>query len=333
MSSQDGPPPAPGGGPQWTVLALPPLPHEVLAGLFTDPRLRLVTPAERTQAAVEALLPEADLVIGDWSPSLRLDDPGPRVCFVQQPSVGVDGIDVDACAAAGVPVSNCAGSNTVSVAEWCLSATLALMRKTLEADAAVRRGEWPQTSLGGRELAGSAVGVIGMGPIGRLVAGMFAGLSCDVVYWSRRRHDDAPVPYAELDDLLARSDVVVLVIALGDQSRGLLSAERIARMKPGALLVNGARGSIVDEDALAAALAEGRLGGAAVDAFAVEPLPSDGVLRTAPNVLLSPHMAGSTGQAAMRIIGQTTANLQRVLDGEPVVDVVNGVDPHVRRRS
>ena len=332
MSSQDGPPPAPADE-QWTVLALPPLPHEVLAGLFADPRTRLITPAQRTQDAVEALLPEADVVIGDWSPSLRLDDPGPRVCFVQQPSVGVDGIDVDACAAAGVPVSNCAGSNTVSVAEWCLSATLALMRKTVEADAAVRRGEWPQTSLGGRELAGSTVGVVGMGPIGRTVAGMFAGLSCDVVYWSRSRHDDAPVPYAELDDLLARSDVVVLVIALGDVTRGLLSAERIAGMKPGALLVNGARGSIVDEDALAAALAEGRVAGAAVDAFATEPLPEGAALRTAPNVLLSPHAAGSTGQAAMRIIGQTTANLQRVLDGEPVLDVVNGVDPRVRRRS
>lgn len=317
----------------WTVLALPPLPHEVLASLFSDPRMRLVTPAERTQAAVEALLPEADVVIGDWSPALRVDDPGARVCFVQQPSVGVDGIDVDRCAGRGVPVSNCAGSNTVSVAEWCLSATLALLRRTVEADAAVRRGEWPQTSLGGRELAGSRVGVIGMGPIGRLTAQRFAALSCDVAYWSRSQHDDAPAPYAELGDLLATSDVVVVVIALGDRTRGLLDAERLAGMKPGALLVNGARGSIVDEAALATALTQGRLAGAAVDAFATEPLEEGSPLRTAPNVLLSPHAAGSTGQAAMRIIGQTTANLVRALDGEPVIDVVNGVDPHVRLRT
>jgi phosphoglycerate dehydrogenase-like enzyme len=324
---------APESGAPWTVLALPPLPHDALAGLFADPRTVLVTPPERTQEAVDALLPEADVVIGDWSPQLRVGDPGPRVCFVQQPSVGVDGIDLAACAARGVPVANCAGSNTTSVAEWCLSATLALLRRTVEADAAVRRGEWPQTSLGGRELAGSSVGVVGMGPIGRRVAEVFTALGCPTSYWSRSRHDDAPVPYAELDDLLAGSDVVVLVIALGDLTRGLLSRERLARMKPGALLVNGARGSIVDEDALAAALAEGRLAGAAVDAFAVEPLPGDSPLRTAPGVLLSPHAAGSTGQAAMRILAQTTGNLQRVLDGQPVVDVVNGVDSTVSRRT
>jgi len=331
MSSQDGPPPSL-EPPPWTVLALPPLPHEVLAGLFADPRTRLVTPAERTQDAVAALLPEADVVIGDWSPSLRLSDPGPRVCFVQQPSVGVDGIDVDACAAAGVPVSNCAGANTVSVAEWCLSATLALLRRTVEADAAVRRGEWPQTSLGSRELAGSRVGVVGMGPIGRRTAELFAALGCDVGYWSRNRHADAPVPYLELDDLLAGADVVVLVIALGDRSRGLLDAERLGCVKPSALVVNAARGEVVDEPALVAALSEGRVGGAALDVFAAEPLPAGSPLRSLPNVLLSPHAAGSTGQAAMRILGATTANLRRVLDGEPVADVVNGVDPHVRRR-
>jgi phosphoglycerate dehydrogenase-like enzyme len=317
----------------WRVLALPPLPHEVLASLFGDPRIELLTPAERTQAEVARLLPEADIAIGDWSPMLKLLEPGPRVCFVQQPSVGTDGIALDAFAAAGVPVSNCAGANTTSVAEWCLSATLALLRSTVEGDAAVRRGEWPQTSLGGRELAGSRVGVIGMGPIGRRTAELFGAFDCSVSYWSRRRHDDAPAAWAELDDLLATSDVVVLVIALGEQTRGLLDAARIARMKPGALLVNGARGEVVDEVSLVGALESGQLAGAALDVFTVEPLPADSPLRTAPHLLLSPHMAGSTGQAAMRIIGQSTANLARVLDGLPPVDVVNGVDPVVRRRG
>lgn len=317
----------------WRVLALPPLPHEVLLSLFGDPRTELVTPAERTQDEVARLLPDADVVIGDWSPSLPLLEPGPRVAFVQQPSVGTDGIDLDACTAAGVPVANCAGANTASVAEWCLSATLALLRSTLEGDAAVRRGQWPQTSLGGRELAGSRVGVVGMGPIGRRTAELFGAFGCDVQYWSRRRHEEAPASWAELDDLLATSDVVVLVIALGAQTRGLLDEPRLRRMKPGALLVNGARGEVVDEAALAAALESGHLAGAALDVFTVEPLPADAPLRSAPRVLLSPHMAGSTVQAAMRIVAQTSANLTRVLDGLPAVDVVNGVDPAVRRRS
>ena len=320
----------------WRVLALPPLPHAVLESLFagaeTAGRLELVTPDERTQAEVARLLPDVDGVIGDWSPSLRLIEPGPRVCFVQQPSVGTDGIDLESFTASGVPVANCAGANTISVAEWCVSATLALLRRTVEADAAVRRGEWPQTSLGGRELADCRVGVVGMGPIGRRTASLFGAFGCAVSYWSRSIHEDAPAAYQELDDLLATCDVVVLVIALGTQTRGLLDERRLAAMKPGALLVNGARGEVVDESALVRALAGGRIGAVALDVFSTEPLPADSPLRSAPGVLLSPHMAGSTVQAAMRIVGQSTANLRRVLDGEPLVDVVNGVDPVVARR-
>lgn len=315
----------------WRVLALPPLPKEVLEGLFDDPRAQIVVPAERTQAAVDALLGDVDVVIGDWTHTLRVDEPGPRVAMVQMPSVGVDTIDLARCAAAGVPVANCAGSNTISVAEWCVSATFALLRKTVQADAAVRRGEWPQTSLGGRELAGSIIGVIGMGGIGRAVARMFGAFDCRVQYWSRSRHDDAPADYAELDELVATSDVLVLVIALGPTTRQLMDTRRLGLVKPGTLLVNGGRGGLVDEDALVAALRDDRLAGAALDVFAVEPLPADSPLRDLP-VLLSPHMAGSTGQAAMRIVGQTVANLRRAFDGEPVVDVVNGVDPVVRRR-
>jgi D-3-phosphoglycerate dehydrogenase len=301
--------------------------------MFGDERLELVVPEERSQEAVAALLPEVDLVLGDWSPSLRLTDPGPRVCFVQQPSVGTDGIDLEAFAAAGVPVANCAGANTTSVAEWCLSATLALLRRTVEGDAAVRRGEWPQTTMGGRQLAGSRVGIIGMGAIGRRTAELFGAFGCSVSYWSRRRHDDAPAKWAELDELLATSDVVVVVIALGTRTRGLLDEARLGLLKPGAVLVNGARGEVVDEAALARALATGAVGAAALDVFVTEPLPADSPLRTAGNVLLSPHMAGSTVQAALAIVGQSTDNLRRVLSGQPVVDVVNGLDPVVRRKG
>ena len=320
----------------WRVLALPPVPHAVAVDLFVPDRrdvVEVVTPAERTQEAVARLLPDVDVVLGDWSPSLRLLDPGPRVCFVQQPSVGVDGIDVAACTAAGVPVANCAGANTTSVAEWCVSATLALLRRTVEADAAVRAGSWPQTALGGRELAGSRVGVVGMGPVGRSAATLFAAFGCDVVHWSRTRRDDAPAPWTPLEDLLATSDVVVLVIALGDATRDLLDEAGLARLKPGALVVNAARGGVLDEPALARALDSGHVGGAALDVFRVEPLPADSPLRTAPRVLLSPHAAGSTVQAVTRILQQTNDNLRRVLDGEPVVDVLNGLPARVVRRG
>jgi phosphoglycerate dehydrogenase-like enzyme len=308
------------------------LPKDLLEGLFGDKRAEIVVPAERTQAAVDALLPDVDIVIGDWTHDLRVNDPGARVALVQMPSVGVDTVDVDRCTEAGIPVANSAGANSVSVAEWCISATFALLRKTIEADAAVRRGEWPQTSVGGRELAGSTIGIVGMGGIGRAVAGMFSAFDCPVQYWSRRRHAEAPASYVELDELMATSDVIVLVIALSQETRGLIDSRRLGLVKAGALLVNGGRGGLIDESALVEALRAGTLAGAALDVFAVEPLPSDSPLRELP-VVLSPHMAGSTGQAAMRIVGQTAANLRRVFDGEPVIDVVNGIDAAVRRRS
>ncbi len=320
----------------WRLLALPPLDAGLLEALFgataLGPDLELVVPPERTQAAVDALLPDVDLVLGDWSPTLTVHAPGPRVAFVQQPSVGVDGIDLEACAAAGVPVSNTAGANTVSVAEWVLSATLSLLRRTVEGDAAVRRGEWPQTTLGGRELAGLRVGVVGMGPIGRRVATTFQALGCPVGYWSRTPKDDAPATFHDLDELLAGSDVVVLVVALGAETRGLLDARRLGLMKPGSLLVNAARGGVVDEPALVRALQAGTPAGAALDVFAAEPLPLDSPLRGLP-VLLSPHAAGSTSEAGMRIVGAAAANLRRVLAGEPVVDVVNGLPGRVSRRQ
>ena len=313
----------------WTLLALPPIPPEQVRPLLGGLDVEVLRLPERTQEAVTALLPEADLVLADWTTELALADPGPRVCFVQQPSVGYDRVDADALARAGVPLANCAGANATGVAEWCVAATLALLRDVVGGDATVRAGSWRELDRPGQELAGRQVGIIGMGAIGQAAARLFTAFGCTVRYWSRRRHEDAPVPYAELDALLAGSDVVVVVIALGPQTRGLVDA---GRLRPRALLVNAARGEVVDEPALVDALARGHLGGAALDVFAVEPLPAGSALRELPNVLLSPHVAGSTAQALGRILGQSTANLSRVLAGEPVRDVVNGVDPRVRRR-
>jgi D-3-phosphoglycerate dehydrogenase len=301
------------------LLALPPVPREFAVALFADLGVEVLTPAERTQEAVDALLPEADLVVADWSPVLKVADPGPRVRFVQVPAVGTDSVDLDACAARGVPVANCAGANTTSVAEWCVSAVLAVLRSTVRADTDVRAGRWPQTSLSGQELRGRSVGVVGMGPIGRETARLFEAFGCPVRYWSRTQKSDAPCAYAPLDDLLTTSDVVVVVIALGPETRGLVDA---TRLKEGAVLVNGARGEVVDETTVPRAT---QLRGIALDVFGTEPLPPDSPLREACNVLLSPHMAGSTQQASGRILGQTAANLRRVLAGEAPVDVVNGV--------
>ncbi|MHB8340750.1 MAG: NAD(P)-dependent oxidoreductase, partial [Mycobacteriales bacterium] len=263
----------------WGLLALPPAPDGLLEQVVAGLPVRVSRPAERTPEGLCAALAGAELVLGDWTGTLGLDAgafaAADRLAFVQMPTVGVDSVDLEAAAARGVPVANAAGANAVSVAEWCVGAALALIRRLVAADAAVRAGEWPQTGLGIRELAGMRAGVIGMGPIGAGVAARLGAFGTDVSYWSRSRRPDGAVParWCELDELLATSELLVVVIALAPATRGLLSADRLALLAPGAFVVNASRGGVVDEVALAGALAAGRLGGLAADVFEQEPLP------------------------------------------------------------
>ncbi|MFI6291791.1 NAD(P)-dependent oxidoreductase [Nonomuraea sp. NPDC050790] len=316
----------------WNLLALPPLPEDMLRGLLTPlgDRVRLRVPATRDRAAVLDALPEAEIVLGDWSGELALDAgavaAAPRLAFVQQPSVGVDGHDLPALAAAGVPLANTAGVSAVAVAEWCVSAALAVRRKLVEADAAVRAGGWPQQELRPSELSGSKVGIVGYGPIGRECERLFRAFGCQVAYWTRTPREDPA--YTPLETVVAESDVLVVVIALSEQTRAVVDARR---MKQGALLVNAARGEVVDQAALVEALG-GHLGGAALDVFATEPLPADDPLRSLDHVLLSPHLAGVTGQSTGRLLRAVMDNLAAALDGRPLVNVVNGVNGPVTRK-
>ena len=324
----------------WRMLALPPLDPGLLAALFDGIPVQVEVPAERTPQAVSAALPDVDLVLGDWTgvTGLRADQvpDAKRLVFVQQPSVGVDSLDVDALTEHGIPVANCAGANAVSVAEWCVGASYAVLRWLAWADSRMRVGEWPQMEIaqrGGGEIAGRQVGIVGMGPIGRECAQRFGALGADVAYWSRSQHaDSGGARYLELDDLFAHSQVLVLVIALASGTRGMISAERLAQMPSGAYVVNAARGGVLDEVALLDAIRSGHLAGAALDVYATEPLPADSPLRAEDRILLSPHAAGATREAQGRLIGAVVDNIRRAVSGEPVLNVVNGLDPLVRRR-
>jgi phosphoglycerate dehydrogenase-like enzyme len=180
------------------------------------------------------------------------------------------------------------------------------------------------------------VGIVGMGRIGRECATRFAALGCDVAHWSRtpREGTDAGgARWLPFDDLLRHSDVLVVVIALAAQTRGLLGEAQLALLPPGAFLINAARGGIVDEAALLAAVGSGAMAGGALDVYDTEPLPAASPLFSEDRLLLSPHAGGATREAQGRLIAGIVENLRRATSGEPVVDVVNGLSGIILRRG
>jgi D-3-phosphoglycerate dehydrogenase len=328
----------------WRVLCLFPLPAEHVLPLLGDlpDRTELRLLCMPSQAQLHAALADAELVLASWQSSHPLPfdaaavaASGPSLAFVQQPSVGTDSVDLDALAARHVPVSNTAGANARSVAEWALGAAIAVSRSMAWADAQVRAGHWPQLEVGTRshgEIGGLRVGVVGLGAVGSLTASLFSALGCDVAYWNRTPRPQAPFPYYELPQLCARSDILVLCLPLTSDTRGLISTEQLAALPANAILVDVGRGGVLDHAALYDAIASGHLSGAALDVYPEEPLPLDAPLRQLDRVLLSPHGGGASRQAVAGVIAASVANLRRVLDGEPVRNVVNGVSPVVERR-
>lgn len=232
----------------------------------------------------------------------------PRLRVVGRLGVGLDNIDLAACKARGIKVIPASGANALAVAEYVICTVMLLLRGQYASSAAVAAGEWPRAAFGeGREISGKTLGIVGFGGIGRLTAKLAQALGMRVIAAdamiaasSPLWRDSGVAPY-ELDGLLAESDAVTLHVPLTPDTRGLFDAARIARMKPDAVLVNSARGGIVDEAALAAALRAGRLGGAALDVFEHEPLPAGSPLAGVPNLILTPHVAGVTRESNARV--------------------------------
>lgn len=218
---------------------------------------------------------------------------------------GVDTIDVDAATARGIAVMNAPDGNTLAAAEHALALLFALARHVPRADAGMKQGEWPKAGLTGFELEGKRLGVIGLGRIGSTVARKAQGIGMDVAAYDPFLPPAAAgkgsVPLMALDELLAWADVVTLHIPRTRETTHLLNEERLRRMKPGAFLVNAARGGLVDEAALLKLLDEGHIGGAALDTFATEPLPKDSPLRNHPRLILTPHLGASTGEAQQAV--------------------------------
>jgi D-3-phosphoglycerate dehydrogenase / 2-oxoglutarate reductase len=301
-----------------------------LTVVAVTPRSFRETPGEhvdRLRSAVEVRFPDlgrpldeeemvelvtgcAGLIVGVDPVTSRVLEAGPLRAVVKYGS-GMDNIDLAGAEGLGVRVSSTPGANARSVAELAIALLLALARSVGTHDRSVREGSWRRIT--GIELAGKRLGIVGYGAIGREVARIARGLDMDVV-----AHDplvesgDGDVPLVSVEELYATSDAVSLHVPLTGETRGMVGAEELAAMKPTAFLLNTARGGLVDEEALAAALSSGRLAGAALDGFAEEPL-GESPLRALENVIFSPHAGAATFDAVRRTANRAVDQLLRDL--------------------
>ncbi|WP_018912165.1 hydroxyacid dehydrogenase [Thiomonas sp. FB-6] len=238
----------------------------------------------------------------------ELLDHAPGLRVVGRLGVGLDNIDMDLCARRGIRVIPALGANAQAVAEYVIATAMLLLRGAYASSAQVAGGAWPRPALSeGREIGGKTLGLLGFGDIGRRTARLGQALGMQVLAYDPVVAAHAPVwretgvQRRELDALLRECDVLSLHVPLTESTRGLLDAPRLARMREGAVLINTARGGVVDEAALADALRAGRLGGAALDVFEHEPLPAGSALAGVPRLLLTPHIAGLTRESNLRV--------------------------------
>jgi (S)-sulfolactate dehydrogenase len=246
-------------------------------------------------------------------------DSAARLRAVGRLGVGLDNIDVAACEARGIAVLPASGANDLSVAEYVICTAMLLLRGAYGATPQMNAGAWPRHAMIGRELAGKTMGLVGFGSIARLTARLAKGLGVTVIAYDPFAGDDvftaADVGRRTLAELLAQADIVSLHVPLTADTINIIDAGALARMKLDAVLINAARGGVVDEGAVAASLQAGRLGGAALDVFATEPLDAahGGTFTAGRNLVLTPHIAGVTVESNIRVSWTTVENVKRIL--------------------
>ncbi len=250
----------------------------------------------------------------------------PRLRLIQKLGVGVDTIDLDAARAQGIAVCNMPGANTRAVAELTLLLMLATLRRVCELDRQTRAGKgWALDSelldnLG--ELGGRTVGLVGLGAVGKCLTPMLQGIGANVIYTARAEATGTTAQFVPLPALLSLADVVSLHVPLTAQTAAMIDERAIATMRGGAVLVNTARGGLVDYDALHRALASGRLRGAGLDVFASEPVDAAHPLFQLSNVIVTPHVAWFTAETLKRGLGVFAENCRRLRDSEPFLNRV-----------
>ncbi|MDI7274876.1 MAG: 2-hydroxyacid dehydrogenase [Anaerolineae bacterium] len=318
--------------PTWHVAYLEAVPEDTAEIIRSrlPPGFALHVAADYSDETARELVRQADFVLVATRPlPARLIAAARRLRLIQHQGVGYDGTDVAAARAAGVPVALCPEGTTTGVAEHTILLILAVYRQLLRADASVRAGEWLQFGLrsGSHELAGKRLGLVGFGRIGRAVARRARAFEALVLYYdpirpSPAEEADLEVTYRSFAELLAEVDILSLHLPATPETRHIVDAAALARMRPGSILINTARGSLVDQAALVAALQSGHLAGAGLDVFEEEPPRRTDPLLALPNVVLTPHVAAGTRDGLIAKMDAAFANMMRVARGELPLHVV-----------
>ena len=312
------------------------LPGDHFAALRSDPQFQLDIwpgdfPPPREDLldrvrGVDGLL----CLITDRIDAAVLDAAGAQLRVVSQMAVGVDNVDVDACAARGIPVGNTPGVLTETTADIAWALILAAARRVVESAEFVKRGDWKTWGpllMAGVDVHDRTLGVVGFGQIGQAVARRAQGFGMRTLYWNRtprpERAAQLGAQLRSLDQLLAESDFVSLNVALTDDTHHLIDAAALATMQPGAILINTARGPIVDEAALADALRDGRIAGAGLDVTEVEPIDPASPLLTMNNVVVLPHIGSASLATRAKMADIAVANLRAALADQPMPHRVN----------
>jgi D-3-phosphoglycerate dehydrogenase len=251
---------------------------------------------------------------------------GNRLQVVGRAGVGVDNVDLDAATAAGITVVNAPTGNTIAAAEQTLALLYGVARRIAAADASIRRGEWKRAQFTGHELRGRTLGIVGLGKIGQAIAARAIAMEMAVLasdpYVTAEGAALHGVELVSFEDLIRRADVITVHVPLTRATRGMIGRDQIARMRDGTILLNVARGGILDEAAVAEGLRSGKLAGAGIDVFEAEP-PTGSPLLDAPNTLLTPHLGASTAEAQVLVAEEVADQVLDVLAGRPARYAVN----------
>ncbi|MFT4612949.1 MAG: glyoxylate reductase [Bacteroidia bacterium] len=311
-----------------TVLVTQPLPESLLAPLVDLCQLEVLCSGDSLATQDVAKLHGLICLLTDTIDS-DLIDAMPQLAFVSSVSVGVDHVDVSALTTRGIPLGHTPGVLVDTTADLAFALLLSAARRLGEADRFIRGGNWlPQERWSpnfflGKEVSGATLGIVGLGDIGQAVARRASGFGMQVLAWTPSGRQVPGVTSASLQAVLSSSDFVSVHVALSPDTHDLIDAAAIAAMKPGSVLINTARGGIVDEQALASALDSGHLYAAGLDVYAQEPLPLDSPLLSHPRVVLAPHIGSATTQTRLRMVELAVANAVAALQGQPMPHCFN----------